>query len=506
VGIFADAAAIIDPDHVVERPELRTPVTLASHLDSRYQVRAHLRVIGDELDALERGDFDRLLLNTAPQTGKSTTATEWGAFWWLCRNPTARIVVGSYGDDRAVPLGRAIKKLVETYGMNYGLVLERGAAAVKHWNLTTGGGVRSVGVGSSITGFSADLVIVDDPTKSRAEAESQARRDAIFNWYSADILSRQQPGTKVMIVQTPWHVDDLRARVVQQEGDRADGGRWRVVIMPAICEDPKTDPLGRSPGEPLPHPKIPDGAIERLVRYWERIRSAQTVRDWRALYQCDPRAPEGALLSWALLRERRCHEVQQCSTPQRIGVAVDPSGGGRDTAGVVAGYLGEDGRCHFTHDASGVMSSDAWGRAACELAADTGADFFVAEKNYGGDMVKLMLRTSWDALRREQPDRFGPMVPRIIEVTAKRGKMLRAEPVAQQWVENRIVTAAYLPDLESEWATYTPGTTESPGRIDASVYLALELLPVPSSGASSVAGAVTLSETDLFGGMFGGTR
>jgi hypothetical protein len=117
-------------------------------------------------------------------------------------------------------------------------------------------------------------------------------------------------------------------------------------------------------------------------------------------------------------------------------------------------------------------------------------------------MVKLMIRTSWEALRREQPERFGALVPRIIEVTAKRGKMLRAEPIAQQWVENRCVTAAYLPDLESEWATFLPGSTDSPGRIDASVYLALELLPVPASGETSMAGVDLLAQTDLLGGLW----
>ena len=64
------------------------------------------------------------------------------------------------------------------------------------------------------------------------------------------------------------------------------------------------------------------------------------------------------------------------------------------------------------------------------------------------------------------------------------------------------MTSAYLPDLESEWATWTPGPY-SPGRIDASVYLALELLPVPSSGESSLSGAGLLAETDLLGGLWG---
>lgn len=504
MSVLAQVADIIDPDSVVERPELATPTTLAAHLDPAYQVRAHLTLIGEELAKLERGDeFDRLMINTPPRVGKTRLAVEWFAFWWLIKHPTHRIIIASYDDSLAQRAGKHIRALVEKYGAAYGLVLERGSTAAKDWSLSTGGGVRSVGIGSGITGHDGDVLVVDDPTKSRAEAESQKRRDGIWDWWSSELSTRVVPGTRVMMVQTPWHPDDLRVRVVAQEGRVENGGRWREVIVGALNES-DADPLGRAIGEPLPHPKIKDGDIGRLTRWWERIRSAISVRDWRALYQCDPKAPEGALLTWQLLRERRCHEQGTCSKPQRIGVAIDPSGGGRDTAGVIGGYLGEDGRCHFTHDLSGVMPSDAWGRAACELAADTGADFFVIERNYGGDMAKLMVRTSWDALRREQPERFGMTVPRIIEVTARRGKMLRAEPIAQQWVENRCVTAAYLPDLESEWATFLPGATDSPGRIDASVYLALELLPVPASGEASMQGAGLLAETDLLGGLWRG--
>lgn len=485
------------PEH---GPELASPVSLAHHLDTGYNVRAHLDVIGAEMAALEAGVFDRLMVNCPPQVGKSRSAVEWGAFWWLCKHPTASIVVGCYGDDLAIKRGKAIRRLVELHGGKYALTIERGSAAMKDWSLTSGGGVRSVGVGSGITGHPADLILIDDPTRSRQDADSQIKRDTVHDWYSADLLSRQQPGTKVVLIQTPWHPDDLRARVIQEEGDRAKGGRWRVAIMAALAESPD-DPLDRSPGEPLPHPKIDVGDTAALMAYWEGFRSSVSVRDWRALWQCDPKAPEGALVSWQLLRERRCYEPGRggCSTAQRTAVAVDPSGGGRDTAGVIGGFLGVDGRLHFTHDRSGVMPSDQWARAASEMAAETDADCFVVEKNYGGDMAKLVIRTAWDALRREQPDRFGALVPRIVEVTARRGKMLRAEPIGQQWQEGRCVTATYLPDLESEWATFQPGSTDSPGRLDASVHLAYELLPIPSSGVASMVGAQILSDTDLLG-------
>jgi hypothetical protein len=502
-GVLAQVADLIDPDAAVDRPELADPVSLASHLDPTYQIRSHLTLIGQELAALERGDqFDRLMINTPPRVGKTRTAVEWFVFWWLIRHPTHRVIIGSYGDDLAQRAGGHIRRLVEMYGANYGLVMQAGSAAKKDWELTTGGGVRSVGIGSGITGHDGDLIIVDDPTKSRAEAESVAHRERIYDWWSGDLSTRVVPGTRILMIQTPWHPDDLRVRVLAAEGDVKDGGRWRVVIMAALCEDPAGDPLGRGFGEPLPHPRIADGDTGRLQRWWERIRSAIAVRDWRALYQCDPKAPEGQLVTAQLLRERRCYETRTCAKPGRAGVAVDPSGGGRDLAGVIGGHLDAQQRCVWTHDASIVGSADAWGRAACRLAAEIDAEFILFENNYGADMARVVIRTAWDALRREEPDKYG-FVPRILSVHARKGKLLRAEPIGQQITEGRCVTGNYLPDFESEWSTWTPGG-ESPGRIDAGTYLAYELLPLASAGKSSSAGATMLAETDLLAGMWRG--
>jgi hypothetical protein len=489
------------------QPELDDCVALASHLDPMYRVRGHLVVIAAALRRLADGEYDRLMLNTPPQVGKSRTAVQWGAFWWLVRNPTHRIVIGCYGDVLAHRNGKAVRRLVEMYGARYGLYLERGSASMKDWALTAGGGVLAVGVGSGVTGQNADLILIDDPTKSRRDAESQLARDNVHNWYSADLLSRQAPGCPVVLIQTPWHPDDLRGRVVAEEGDRRTGGRWEVVIMAAICERPDVDPLGRRAGEPLPHPKIKEGNVERLLKHWESLRGSVALRDWRALWQCDPKAPEGTLVSWDMLRQRRCFEAGRAPCDpvrKRVGVAVDPSGGGRDTAGIIGGYLSEDIRLHLVADRSGVMTSEEWGRAACQLAYDIDADFFVVEKTYGGDMCQLVVRTSWAALAREHPDTFGQrLCPRVVEVNARRNKVLRAEPVGQQWVEARIVTTTYMPDLESEWATWVVGSF-SPGRIDASVYLAYETLPVPRTGESDNGGATMMGDIDLLGGLFGG--
>lgn len=471
-----------------DRAALENPTTLAAHLWKHYKVRAHLTVVGEEIRKVYDGDGDRLVISLPPQIGKTVTAVVWAAFWWLCKNPTAQMIIVSYNDARAVERGLAVRKLVEQFGARYGLYLDPATRAKHSWAVTTGGALLSVGIGSGMAGRPADVAWIDDPHRSWEDAESPVMRQKVHDAYAADITTRLAPFAPIILVQTRWNVDDLAGRRMREEGDRANGGRWRCVNMPALCTDPKNDPLGRSVGEPLPHPKIREGDTASCLRHWEDKKRSVTVRVWFALYQADPRPAEGALLTWELMRQRRCYEHGNtgCAQPARIAVAIDPSGGGRDTAGIVGGYLGEDGKAYLTHDWSGVMPSDLWGRKACELAAEIDADAFVIETDYGGDQATLVLRTSWDALRRERPERFSVFCPRVITVKAKGlGKRLRAEPIAQQWIEDRARCAQYLPDVEAEWCTWDKESKFSPGRIDASVYLLYELLPVPSSGETS---------------------
>lgn len=503
----------LDPPKAADRPELRDPVTLAAHCDPAFQVRAHNRLIGDEMRQLRErwlagARAPRLQLNTPPQIGKSTTAVEWGAFWWMILEPTTSIVIGCYGDDLANDRGGGVRRLVERYGAQFNMHLRRGSAGLKDWSTTSGASVRSVGIGSGITGHDADLMFIDDPIRSRADADSLRKREQTYRWYTADMLTRLAPRAPMVMIQTPWDPDDLRGRVLSHEGDARRGGTWRVVVIPAFARTGEPtdkdsaetieDPLGRAHGDPVPHPKIAEADQAGLMAHWLDVRARQDTRTWQSLYQCDPKPQEGTLLSWNLLRERRWYEPGRggCAERRTVAVAIDPSGGGRDTAGIIGGYLGVDGRVHITHDLSAPMSSADWSRKACELAADTDADRFIIETNFGADQATLILRTAWKMLREEDPERFSEFVPRIVTVRAKRGKLLRAEPIAQQWKEGMVGTAAYLPDLESEWATWIDGG-DSPGRIDASVYLTYSLLPVPQSGASDTAAGSMLAATQL---------
>ena len=489
------------------------PATLLHRIMPGYRLRPHLTIISREMMRIERGEIDRLLITLPPQTGKTVTAVIGGSFWWLTRHPSARVIIGSYGDSLAVDRGRESKKLVKEHGHRFDLALARGSEAVQDWRLRSEGGVLSVGIGAGVTGKPGDIAFIDDPHKSREEADSLRMRDRAEKWLSGDIISRLSPGAPMVMILTRWHPDDLAARVTASEGTTDKGGRWQVIRMPALCDDPEHDPLGRKAGDPLPHPKIAVHDVGAALAHWQDKRRGSSVQDWHALYMCDPKPAEGALLERKLLRERRCFadDPNRDQKPIKSAVSVDPSGGGRDTAGIVGGYLGSDKRMYLTHDWTGIMPSNEWSKAACRLADEIDADVIVFEANYGGDQALSLIRTAWDALRvehREQAriemmereprlqardverrlDRAGlpysGLCPRVKSVRAKKNKRLRADPIAQKWIEDRVRTGMYLPELEEEWATWQPDSSDSPGRIDASVYLAYELLPLPKAGSS----------------------
>lgn len=493
-AMLDDAALKAELDALLplaDRDALSDPLTLAMHLDPRMVSRPHLRVISEAIAGLSETGGDRVLVTTPPQVGKTQLAV-WGVFWWLCKHPAARVIIGSYGTLLATKRGRAIRKLVEQFGHRYGLELEQGVGAANDWKLTTGGGVRSAGIGAGITGEPADFVLIDDPVKGRADADSPTAREKVSGWWSGDLTSRLSPGVPVLLVMTRWSDDDIAARLLSSEGTVENDGRWRVVYMPAIAVAENReqgifpDGLGRSPGEPLSHPRLPTSDQARLLRHWEDKKRSSSPRDWGSLYMGMPRPVEGALIDREILR-RRTHLTPEVVAIKHA-VAVDPSGGGRDVAGIVAGYLGADRKVYITHDLSGRMPTEQWAESACMLAYTTHADRLYVETNFGADMALRVVRAAWKDLvdRGEIPT--GTLPPYVMPVHARKGKLLRAEPIAQQIILDNVRFAAQLPELKEEWATWMPTSNSSPGRIDASVHLIVGMLPI--AGIQAIAGTI----------------
>lgn len=462
-----------------------TPSAMAARvIGDRWKQRAYHDVLDRMAVDMLNGDLDRGTISLPPQVGKSTWVN-WFVAWWQAWRPTEPVIRMSYSADLATEHARSVQSVIEDHGAQWGLVPAPRGWKQNSWSTLTGAGLRSGGMLTGVAGFPAALMLIDDPFAGRAHADSKIIRDKTWNEYSASLLSRMRPGSPLLIVCTRWHDDDLVARAIAQEGREEDGGRWRVINLPAIA-DSENDPLGRAIGDPLPHPWIEPGDKVAALAHWEDKRRTSTTRDWFSLYMGDPKPVEGALLSEAQVKAATW--IGDLPPFVVTGVAVDPSGGGRDVAGIIGGGRTKDGKVIWTHDRSGSMGSDQWSREACLLAHEIDANEIIYEHNYGGDQAKMLIRTTWESLQRELDDDGEPLVegpcPWITAVHAKKGKRVRAEPIAAQVVLGNVMFwALKVLDVGSEWQTWQEDSSESPGRIDASCYLAYKWVRVPGAEA-----------------------
>jgi phage terminase large subunit-like protein len=173
----------------------------------------------------------------------------------------------------------------------------------------------------------------------------------------------------------------------------------------------------------------------------------------------------------------------------RIIIAIDPAGSQNkrsDETGIV--MVGREGnRAHVLGDFSGKYSPQGWARMALSVYRDNEADAIVAEKNFGGDMVKDVIRTEAEAMG---------LNPRIIVKTAMRSKALRAEPIVGLYEQKRVFHWNNLVELETEMLTWIPGTGPSPNRVDALVWAISELISTSSIGRIRSARGGTIRRRD----------
>lgn len=185
----------------------------------------------------------------------------------------------------------------------------------------------------------------------------------------------------------------------------------------------------------------------------------------------------------ALWQQARIDELRVKVAPEmaRIVVAVDPSGGdgeGNDEQGIIVAGRGVDGHGYTLADRSCRMSPDGWGGRVVDAYVEFEADRIVYEKNFGGDMVEHVIQTVARAKKVKVATKA---------VTASRGKVVRAEPVAALAEQGKDHHVGIFERLEDEQCMFGPtGFDGSPNRVDAKVWAYTELmLGVQSSGFGS---------------------
>ncbi len=242
---------------------------------------AHHRLLLEELDQLSRGKLDRLMVLMPPGSAKSTYASILFPAWWFTQHPGTSIIAASHTAGLAQHFSRRLRDTINTNKEILGYRVLRGVGGVSNWRTSTNGEYYAVGVRGGITGRRADLVIIDDPIKSQAEAESSKYRDGIWSWYRTELTTRLKPGARVVLIMTRWHEEDLGGLLV-----RHDGNNWKVLRLPSLAEG--NDPLGRFAGEAI-------WPTWENINQIERKRSLVGERVWAALFQQTPRPASGGL-------------------------------------------------------------------------------------------------------------------------------------------------------------------------------------------------------------------
>lgn len=209
--------------------------------------------LAETLDALEKRTLgvNNLLVTMPPRHAKSTYSTEMFPSYFMARNPYRFTMSCSYSAELALGFGRKVRAVVEDpliHQVFPDFELSTSARAADVWQTKVGGEYVAVGLNGVTTGRAANLLIVDDPIKTREEAESMTKRNKVWDFYTASLENRMQPEANGLppiqiVILTRWHPDDLAGRLMETEDWQE--GRWKHINYPAIRKSVHPVPVSR---------------------------------------------------------------------------------------------------------------------------------------------------------------------------------------------------------------------------------------------------------------------
>lgn len=244
----------------------------------------HHAVMAKKFEEIASGKLKRLIINMPPRHTKSEFASYLLPAWFLGKFPQKKIIQSSNTAELAVGFGRKVRNLVdgETYAKIFpNVALRHDSKAAGRWSTNANGEYFAIGVGGTVTGKGADLLIIDDP-HSEQEAALAANDptiyDKVYEWFTSGPRQRLQPGGSIVIVMTRWGKRDLTGQVLKAEMQRG-GEEWDVIEFPAILPS----------GKPL-WPEF--WSYEELAA----LRNELPNTKWQAQYQQNPTSESSAII------------------------------------------------------------------------------------------------------------------------------------------------------------------------------------------------------------------
>jgi len=382
--------------------------------------------------------YDILVIETPPQHGKSMTITETLPSWVLGKHPDWRIIVAAYNDDLAGRFMRRNKQKIKErcdklFGIRIGDVdrADTIELAAPHKGVMLSRGIRS-----GITGNPAELIIIDDPIKSREEADSDTWRGKVWEEWQNSIKSRLAAGAKVIVIMTPWHEDDLAARILLTEANST------LIRLPVAAEE--GDPLGRAPGEPL-CPELGKDAAWLADFRQSYINDPQGgSRAWTALYMCSPRVEGGHIIKREWWRYYNPKEIDWFGTEV---ISVDATFKKTDTSDFVAitvwGKRGVDFYLRYCLNKRMGFAETLQAIRTTRMLYPNARAVLIEDKANGSAIIEVLQREMW-----------------CIAINPHGGKEARVNAV-QPAVESGHVYLPegepWLPDYIDQWSAFPAG-------------------------------------------------
>lgn len=370
-----------------------------------------------------------------PGSAKSTYASVLFPSW-VMPNENWNVLAASHTTELAEKWGRRVRNLISEHALVLNANIAQDNQAAGRWALESGAEYYAAGVGTGIAGFRAKLGLIDDPIRSRQDADSELIRDRIWDWYINDFNTRLVPGARKVLIQTRWHEDDLAGRALNHE-------KWEVIELPA--EAVENDPLGRKPGEWL----WADGDYGYGDQLAE-LKKTTPARTWSALYQQRPAPEEGDYFKaeWLMPYDK----VPDRSTMRVYGASdyAVTADGGDYTVHVVVG-VDPEGRMYLLDLWRAQAASDVWIESFCNLVLKWKPIEWAEETG----QIKASLGPFIDRRQRERKayvkrTQFPTRGDKSIRAQSIRGRMaLESLFVNQQ--------APYFADFRSELLSFPAG-------------------------------------------------
>lgn len=419
----------------------------------------------ETLERIKEKKKTRLIITIPPRHGKTLLASTYFSSWALGNIPNLQVILSTYGAELSEKNGLATRDTInsDAYKAVFsGIELRQDQKAKAKWMTNKGGAFTAVGVGGAVTGIGGDLIIIDDPHKDRAEAESALMRERVWEYYQSTLYSRLEGHGAIIVIMQRWHTDDLVGRILEESARLKEAGEpydeWEVINFPAIAE---IDEPRRKKGEPLWPSKFP---LEVLANI-----KAKSIYNWCSQYQQDPILQENQDFKPSMFKHFEEQDIQ--GKYLRYTTTVDPAGYKKNSDDNVVLTLGKE-----RYGPNWYVVDIVYGKMTPDKVIDA---IFMQQARYGKhdvfiEGVAYQSTLKWHVEEKQRKDNFYFMIHEIRPKGAKEDRIRGLLPLYNVGV---LYHRKHHTKLEEQLLRFPRGKND-----DVADCLAMQLEAVESEG------------------------